>query len=217
MEPEEPSLIRVLIVDDHAIVREGIKRLLETTPDIRIVGEASTGEELLARALEDAFDVALLDLQMPGIGGIEALREIVRINRRVGILVFSMHAEQVYAVRALREGAAGYLSKSAPPNRVLDAIRTVASGRRFIAPDVAEALAAYVMRDASRPSHESLSQREFEVFLRLAQGRTTTEIAGELALSVKTVSTYRARVLEKLGVRSNAELVRYALEAELIT
>lgn len=210
-------MIRVLIVDDHAIVREGIKRLLESTTDIRIVGEASTGEELLARVLEGSFDVALLDIQMPGIGGIEALREINRINREIAILVFSMHAEEVYAVRALREGAAGYLSKSAPPSRVLDAIRTVAGGRRFIAPDVAEALASYVVRDESRPSHESLSQREFEVFLRIARGRTTTEIANELALSVKTVSTYRTRVLDKLGVRSNAELVRYALESDLIT
>ena len=210
-------MIRVLIVDDHAIVREGIKRLLESRTDIRVVGEASTGEEFLARVLEGLFDVALLDIQMPGIGGIEALREITRMNREIAILVFSMHAEEVYAVRALREGAAGYLSKSAPPSRVLDAIRTVASGRRYIAPDVAEALASYVVRDEKRPSHETLSQREFEVFLRLARGRTTTEIANELALSVKTVSTYRTRVLDKLGVRSNAELVRHALENDLIT
>jgi DNA-binding NarL/FixJ family response regulator len=209
-------MIRVLIVDDHAIVREGIKRLLESTDDILVVGEAATGEELLARVLEGSFDVALLDIQMPGIGGIEALREIGRIDRQIAVLVFSMHAEEVYAVRALREGAAGYLSKSAPPSRVLEAIRTVASGQRFIAPDVAQALASYIVRDSARPSHEALSQREFEVFRRIAAGRTMTEIASELALSVKTVSTYRTRVLEKLAARSNAELVRYALEAGLM-
>jgi DNA-binding NarL/FixJ family response regulator len=189
--------------------------VLEDMPGIEIVGEIATGEEFLARCFEPDFDVILLDLQMPGMGGLEALHEARQITPGLRCIVLTMYDEDAYAVRALREGALGYLTKSASGEELVTAIESVAAGGRYITPSAAQALAHFVL-DADQPSHIALTQREFEVFLRIAQGQTSAGIGKELAISVKSVGATRARVLEKMGMQTNAEIVRYALEHRLL-
>jgi two-component system, NarL family, invasion response regulator UvrY len=209
-------MIRVLIADDHAVVREGVKRIVAAAGDMTVVGEAATGEELLAAVVNTPCDAVLMDLSMPGMNGLEALREIRQRKPGLPVLVLSMYAADQYAVRALMDGAAGYLHKGGPPDEIVAALRTVAAGRRHISPAVAEALAARVDPYADKPRHEQLSNREFQVLCQLARGQSVSSIARELGISVKTVSTFRTRVLEKLGLSQNADLVRYALKHGLV-
>jgi DNA-binding NarL/FixJ family response regulator len=204
-------VIRVLLADDHGVVREGIKRILADAGDVTVVGESATGPELLAQVATRACDVVIMDLSMPGMSGLVLLHEIRASKANLPVVVLSMHSADQYAVRTLRAGASCYLSKSGVSEDLVRALRATAAGRRYVTEEVAQALAAGVDAGLERAPHERLSNREFEVLRRIASGRSVTQIAGDLGLSVKTVSTFRSRVLEKLGLTQNAELVRYAL------
>ncbi len=209
-------MIRLAIADDHAIVRRGMRQVVAEGGDIEVVGEAADYGELTALLRSRECDVLLLDIAMPGKNGIEILKSVRLRHPRLRVLILSMYPEDQYALRALKAGAAGYLTKSSAPEKLLDAIRLVASGRRYITPQFAETLAASVAEPAQRPAHELLSDREFQTLRLIAAGRKLSEVAAELSLSPKTVSVYRARVLEKLKVRTNAELTRYAVENGLV-
>lgn len=209
-------MIRVLIADDHAIVREGLKRIMADTPDIVVAGEASSGAELLRTARTGAWDVVLMDLALPDMSGLELLPELRRECPDLPVLVLSMYPEEQYAVRAVKAGAAGYVHKGNPPDELITALRVVADGKRYISAGTAACLAAHVDTLADKPPHEALSNREYQVLCLLAGGHRVSDIARELALSVKTVSTFRTRILEKLGLRHNAELTRYALQHGLV-
>lgn len=208
--------IRVLVADDHAVVRRGLRQILEAESDIEVVAEATNGAEAVALVRERAVDVALLDITMPGRSGLEVLRELRGVRPEVRVLVLSMHPEERYAVRVLKEGAAGYLTKESAPEELVSAVRKVAAGGRYIGASLAERLAGEISTGSERPAYELLSGREYEIMCRLAAGKTVGQIAAELALGVNTVSTYRARVLQKLGLDNNAELMRYALHHQLI-
>lgn len=206
-------MIRVLIADDHAVVRRGLRQILEEAADIKLVGEASSGREVLRALRENWCDVLLLDISMPEISGLDVLQEIHKMNPRPKTLMLSMYPEKQFAIRALKGGAAGYLTKDSAPDELLTAIREVASGRRYITPQLAEILAdELLMEDSERPLHEFLSNRENQVLHFLVQGKGITEISHELLLSPKTVSTYRTRILEKLHLNNTAEIIRYAIE-----
>ncbi len=209
-------MIRIGIVDDHAIVRAGLRQLLTDEVDFRVTAEASNGREALEIARGDEVDVLLMDLSMPDQGGVDALAAIRARRPDLPVLILSGFPEAHYATTLLRQGAAGYLNKECDPADIATAIRTVARGRRYITPAVAELLAAGLAGDVERAPHESLSERELQVFLRLAGGETVGHIGEAMHLSVKTISTYRSRVLEKLGVSSNSELTYYALKNGLI-
>lgn len=209
-------MIRILIADDHPVVRAGIRQLVSEERDIAVVAEVSSGPEALDRLSQRDVDVVLLDISMPGIDGIETLKRIVAEYPAVYVLVLSMYAEAQYARPVLKAGAAGYLTKQAAPELLVNAIRTVARGRRFVSPALAELIAGEIARGDERPPHARFSSREHQIFLRLASGDSVSQIAGLLGLSVKTVSTYRARVLEKTGLTRNAELTLYALQHGLI-
>jgi DNA-binding NarL/FixJ family response regulator len=209
-------VIRVLIADDHAIVREGLRRIVSETPDIAVTGEASSGEEMLDLVRTQSGDVALLDLAMPGRGGIDTLRQLKKEKPELPVLILSIYPEDQYAVRALREGASGYLTKEAAPDELVVAIRKAAQGRKYVSATLAERLALDLEANAEELPHEALSNREYQVMLMLSSGRTVREIADELALSVKTISTNRARLLKKMGMRTNAELTYYAVKQGLV-
>ena len=208
-------MIRIAIVDDHAIVREGLRRFFADEVDLRVVGDAANGREALELLRSTEVDVMLLDLSMPDQGGVDALRAIKARAPDLPVLILSGFAAQHYATALLRPGAAGYLNKDCDPEEIARAIRTVALGRRYITPAVAELLAEQLDAPAKAP-HEQLSERELQVFLRLAAGETVGHIAEQMSLSVKTVSTYRSRVLEKMGLASNSDLTYYALKNGLI-
>lgn len=207
-------MIRVLLADDHTLVREGLRRLLAAEPDIAIAAEAADGDAALAAARARELDVAIVDLSMPGVSGLELVRRLKAAKPALRVLVVSMHGERQYAARALRAGASGYLTKEAAPEQLVRAIRRVATGGVHIPEGAAAALLDQTA--ASERPHERLSQREFEVFRRLVAGQSPGEVARALHLSVKTVSTHKARILEKMGMRSTAELVRYAVEHRLV-
>jgi two-component system invasion response regulator UvrY len=204
--------IRVFVADDHRIVREGLRRILTENDDIEVVGEAATVPELFDRLDEAHTDIVLLDISMPGPGMLEALRFLR--GRGVRTLVLSMYPESQFGPRAIKAGAAGYLSKEQTPDELIGALRKVHAGRTYVSPVLAEELASRLGQEAV-PAHERLSEREFQVLLMLGSGKTGSEISRELSLSPKTVSTYRARVLQKLGLHTTADLVRYVLENEL--
>lgn len=208
-------MIRIAIVDDHAIVREGLRRFFADEVDLRVVGDAANGREALELLRSTEVDVMLLDLSMPDQGGVDALRAIKARAPDLPVLILSGFSAQHYATALLRQGAAGYLNKDCDPEEIARAIRTVALGRRYITPAVAELLAEQLDAPAKAP-HEQLSERELQVFLRLAAGETVGHIAEQMSLSVKTVSTYRSRVLEKMGLASNSDLTYYALKNGLI-
>lgn len=208
-------MIRVLIADDHSIFRIGLKRTLESAPDMVVAGEAATGEETLVKARQSNPNVVLLDVSMPGRGGVETAQELKRVNPRVRVLMLTMHPEDQYAVLCLKLGADGYITKDVPPEVLLEAVRKVASGRKYVSSNLAERLATDLSGTGDRPAHELLSSREFEVMRKIAAGRTTGEIAAELHLSVKTVSTYRSRVLQKMNLKTNADIMHYAFRAGL--
>jgi two-component system invasion response regulator UvrY len=209
-------MIRVLVADDHPLIRSGLKQILSREPDVAILGEAEDSEQVLERIEEQAWDVVLLDITMPGRGGLDALREIRRRQPTLPVLVLSMHAEEQFAVRAIKAGASGYLSKTDPPAEIVQAIRKVASGKKYVSASLAQTLANALESASDRPPHEALSDREFQVMCKMASGKTVSQIAVEISLSVKTVSTYRARVLEKMNMRTNAELTRYAIQNGLV-
>jgi len=205
-------VIRVLLVDDHSIVRDGLKRILAATTDLQVAGEAASGEAALALVKANDYDVAMIDMSMPGLSGIDLIKRLKLEKPKLRILVLSMHGEQQYAARALKAGAAGYLNKDSAAELMLGALRKIAGGGVHIG----EAAAASLLQAREGLPHEALSDREFEVLRLLVEGLGPTEIGERLHLSVKTVSTHKTRILEKLNVKSTAELVRYALENRLV-
>lgn len=210
------DMIRVVLADDHALMREGLKHILEKATDIRICGEATNGFETLQLVRNEAFDVLVMDLSMPGRSGMELIRQIKDEAPKLTILVLTMHEEDEYAARALRAGALGYMTKEGAGTQLVNAIRRVAGGRPYISMDVAEQLAIGAMPTHDKLPHKALSDREFEVFNLLVNGKSVTEIAEMLHLSVKTISTHKTRILQKMQSASLAELVRYAVAHELL-
>jgi DNA-binding NarL/FixJ family response regulator len=209
-------MIRVLIADDHTILREGLKQLLMAAGDLEVVGEARDGHEVLHQVRTLDFAVLLLDMSMPGRSGVELIKQVKAEKPRLRVLVLSMHQEHQYAVRAIRAGASGYLTKESAATLLVTAIRKVASGGAFISAEVAEQLALDAMPHSDGPPHAQLSDREYQVFHLLASGLSVTDIATQLNLSGKTVSTHKARLMEKLNVNNPAELIHYALRHRLI-
>ncbi len=209
-------MTRILIADDHAIVRDGLRRILESAAGLAVAGEAVNGDEVMARVRAGGFDLLLLDMSMPGKSGIELIKWVKATRPELALLVLSMHQEDQYAVRAIRAGAAGYVTKEAASAQLVTAIRKVADGGLYISPGVAEQLALTLRPHAADLPHQSLSDREYEVFGLLVEGASVSDIAARLHLSGKTVSTHKARILEKMGMTSVADLVRYAMEHKLI-
>lgn len=209
-------MIRVLVAEDHTIVREGIKQLIGMARDLCVVGEAGNGQQLLDILRQTPCEVVLLDLSMPGVNGLEAIPRIRALTQPPAVLVLSMHDEVQMAARALKIGAAGYATKDSDPALLLTAIRKVAGGGRYIDPALADRMVFEVGLTDSRPPHAQLSEREFSVFERLVRGANVNEIAQQLAVSNKTVSTHKARLMQKLDVHSVADLVRYAMEHKLV-
>jgi DNA-binding NarL/FixJ family response regulator len=209
--------IRVLIVDDHAILRAGVREMLAEEPDLQVVAEAGSAEDA-SQQLRDGLeiDVIVLDITLPGQSGIDLLKQLKRERPELAILVLSMHPERSFAVRLMRAGANGYVPKMIVPEELVKAVRAVGTGRRYITPLVAELLASECAADEEGPLHNRLSERELQVFTRIARGVSPAMMANELGLSVKTVSTYRARILEKMGMRSNAEIAAYAVRNQLV-
>ena len=209
-------MIRIVLADDHTIVREGLKQLLSAASDLSVVGEAQNGHEVLERVRSLDFEVLLLDMSMPGRSGIELIKQVHAEKPALRVLVLSMHQEQQYAVRAIRAGAAGYLTKDSASAQLVSAIRKVAGGGAFITDAVAQQLAFGAMPSAEALPHQALSDREFQVFRELAAGKAVSDIAAELHLSVKTVSTHKARIMEKMSLANPAELIRYAIHHRLV-
>lgn len=209
-------MIRLLIADDHPIVREGLKRIIAECPDMTVTAEAGDSTEVLEYSKTYPTDVILLDVSMPGIGFLETLHRLKINQPDVQVLVLSMHPEDHYALRALKAGAAGYLTKDHTPDELADAIRHVYQRRKYVTPSLAEKLATKLASDSTQSPHEILSDREYDVLCRLATGDAISDIASALLLSPKTVSTYRARILEKMRLANNADLVRYALDHALV-
>jgi DNA-binding NarL/FixJ family response regulator len=208
-------MIRIVIADDHTIVREGLKQLLATEPDLQVVGEARDGNEAIQLARDTPFDVLLIDISMPGRNGLEVIRQIKAEKPKLRIMVLSMHEEHQYAVRAIRSGASGYLTKDSASTQLITALRKVAAGGAYITAEVAEQLALGAMPHAEQALHTTLSDREFQVLRMLVAGHTVSDVAAKVNLSVKTISTHKARLMQKLGVSSNTELLRYAIQHRL--
>ena len=209
-------MIRVLIVDDHAVVRRGLAQIINDEKDMVLALEAGDAAQARGLAASEDIDVAVIDITMPGASGIELLKELRAKSPDLPVLVLSIHPEEQYALRCLRAGASGYLTKDAAPDKLVEAIRTVTGGHKFITPGVAERLAMEVEATRGAEPHERLSDREFEVAELIVSGMSGMEIAEKLNLSVKTVSTYRTRILEKMGMHSNAEITRYMIERNLL-
>jgi DNA-binding NarL/FixJ family response regulator len=209
-------MVKVLIADDHSIVREGLKQVLVDIPDMVVADEASNGEEALSKALKNDYDVVVLDISMPGRGGLDALKQLKSHRHKLPVLILSMYPEDQYALRVLKAGAAGYLNKESAPDELINAIKKVSTGMKYVPPHLAEEIAVALEYDAERPIQETLSDREFQVLCMIASGMSVKEIGDELSLSVKTISTYRAHILEKMRMKSNAELTRYAIKNQLV-
>ena len=209
-------MIRILVADDHAIVRQGLKQIVADTPDLVVTGEAERGREVLEKVSKDDYDVVLLDITMPDKTGLEVLEELKRIKPDLPVLILSMHPEDQYAIRAIRAGASGYVTKAGVPDELVTAIRKVSIGGKYISPSLAEKLAVYLETGAEKPLHQVLSDREYRVMCLIASGKTVKEIAEELFLSVKTVSTYRSRVLQKMKMKNNAQLTHYCVQNQLV-
>ena len=206
---------RILIVDDHAVVREGLKQFLADTLDLEIAGEAKDGRQALALVREQSWDLVLLDISMPDRNGLEVLKEIKRESPDLPVLIFSMFSEDEYALTSLETGASGFLTKESAPDQIIGAIRRVTQGGKYVSSDLGEKLLSQSRSPREPRMHELLSKREFEILLSISRGVSLTRIGERLHLSVKTVSTYRARIVEKLGLRTNAELTRYVVEHRL--
>jgi two-component system invasion response regulator UvrY len=210
-------MINILVADDHAIVREGLKQILAETSDLHVAGEAANGQDVFEKIWKNEYDVVMLDISMPGRSGLEVLKQIRDIRPELPVLVLSIHPESQYAVRALKAGAAGYLTKESAPDELISAIRKVSQGGKYISPSLAEKIAADLETGIFQVPHESLSDREYQVMCMIASGKTVKQIGEELCLSVKTVSTYRSRILEKMKMKNNAELTYYAIKHELVS
>ena len=209
-------MIRLVLADDHAILREGLKQILLTQRDIEIVAEAQDGHEVLKRVRELDFDLLVLDMSMPGKSGVELIKQVKAERPKLRILVLTMHEEHQYAVRAIRAGASGYLTKESASAQLVSALRKVAAGGAYISAEVAEQLALNAMPGAKGAPHEALSDREFQVFRLIAEGKSVSDIAERLNLSVKTVSTHKANLMQKMGVATTGEIIRYALAHKLV-
>jgi two-component system invasion response regulator UvrY len=209
-------MINVLIADDHAIVRQGLKQIVSETADIQLAGEAADGPETLRLVRGKDCDVLVLDINMPGISGLDILRVLQQERPDLSVLVLSIHAEDQYAVRCLKAGAAGYLTKESAPEELVKAIRHVVAGGKYVSRNLAESLAMHLNETSDQPRHETLSDREFQVLQLMGAGKSLTEIADTLSLSVKTISTYRARMLQKLALKSSAEIIQYAIQNRLV-
>ncbi len=209
-------MTRILLADDHQVVRQGLKQILQQSIADAVFAETADGDETLAQALAADHDILVLDIGMPGKGGIEVLKELRQARPKLPVLVLSMYSEEQFAVRALRAGAAGYLTKKAAPAELVAAVVKVLAGGKYVSPALAERLAGEIGLTSGLAPHELLSNREFEVFRLLATGKTVTAIAEELRLSVPTVSTYRSRILEKMGMADNSDIVRYAMSSRIL-
>jgi DNA-binding NarL/FixJ family response regulator len=209
-------MFRVLIADDHPIVRRGLKQILEDSGSIRSIDEAGSGQEVLDKISRAAFDIVLLDISMPGINGLETLEIAKKLKPLLPVLILSMYPEEEYAIRALKAGASGYLTKKSAPEELITAIRKISRGERYISPSLADLLAVSVVDDTERPLHESLSNREMQVLRMIVTGKSIKEIAGEMSRSPKTISTFRSRILQKLKMTSNAQLIQYAMKNKLV-
>jgi DNA-binding NarL/FixJ family response regulator len=212
----EQAVIKILIADDHAIVREGLKQIVAEQSDMIVAGEAHNAQGVLDLLQKQEWDVVVLDINMPGRSGLDVLKEIKQQHPKLPVLVLSVHPEDQYGLRVLKAGAAGFMNKESAPAELVSAIRKVYRGGKYVSASLAERLAFHLEEDIDRPLHEALSDREFQVMCLIASGKTTTEIAQKLNLSVKTISTYRARILEKMKMKSNAELTHYAIQYGLV-
>jgi len=213
--PATRGTMKVLIADDHAVVRRGLKEILADEYETLLVGEAQNGEDALRLVREQDWEIVVLDISMPGKNGLEVLKELRQVRPITPVLILTNHAEELYAVRALRAGAAGYMTKESAPEHLIEAVRKVVRGGRYITPGLAELLAQTIGGDVDKLPHESLSDRELQVLLMIASGKTVGQVADMLSLSVPTISTYRARILEKMGMKTNAELTHYAISSNL--
>lgn len=209
-------MLNILIADDHPVFRLGLKQIIQEAPDLFVSAEATNGREALLKARTGRYDVIVLDISMPIENGIDVLSELRAEMPTLPVLILSMHPEEQYAVRALRAGASGYLTKESAPEELVAAIRKVSAGGKYVSASLAEHLAAIVQTEGELLPHETLSRREYQVLCMIASGKTVTETAEELSLSAKTVSTYRARILEKMKMKNNAELIRYATMNQLV-
>lgn len=209
-------MIRILIADDHAVVRQGLKQIITDEADMQVVGEAENSAQVLQFVAADKINVVILDITMPGKSGLDLLPEIKSLRPMIQVLILSMHAEEQFAVRALKSGASGYITKQSAPTELVRAIRKVQSGGKYISQSIAEQLAFFVSDDSNKPLHERLSDREFQVMRMIAEGQRLCEIADELVISEKTVGTYRGRILEKMNMTRNAELIRYVVQNKLV-
>jgi two-component system invasion response regulator UvrY len=209
-------VIKVLVADDHGIVRRGLRQILTESPDVMVGGEAATADEVMRYVLGEPWSVILLDLKLPGSSGLELLMRIRRERPQFAVLILTMYPEDQYAVRALKAGAAGFLTKETAPDKLVDAVRKVAAGGRYVSAELAETLASLLAGEGNGAPHERLSDREFEVLKMLASGKTVSQVAEILSLSVKTVSTHRTRLLKKMSMTTNAELTHYALRNGLV-
>jgi DNA-binding NarL/FixJ family response regulator len=212
-------MINIIITDDHAVVRKGLKQIIEETPGFVVADEASSGNELLEKVRKNKYDVVILDISMPGKDGLDTLKELKQIAPDLPVLVFTIYPEEQYAVRLLKAGASGYINKESKPEELIEAIERVIRGRKYISSHLAELLANNLDSTSGSgqvPLHETLSDREFQVMCMIASGKTPTQIANELSLSINTISTYRIRILEKMKMRSNAEITHYAIKNRLV-
>jgi two-component system invasion response regulator UvrY len=205
-------MIKILVADDHPIVRQGLKQILSEYPDMTVADEAGTGKDVLVKVGKKDFDIVLLDISMPGRNGLDILKELKAKKPKLPVLVLSIYPEDQYAVRVLKLGAAGYLTKESVPEELVAAIRKVARGRKYVSSSLAEKLATDLAINAEKSPHETLSDREYQVMSMIASGKRLKEVAEELSLSIKTISTYRSRIMEKMNMKNNAELIRYALQ-----
>ncbi len=209
-------MVRVLIADDHKMFREGLKQILVEAPDIIVADEAGSGQEVLDKVYKNDFDLLLLDISMPGLSGLDVLKDLKANKSRLSILILSMYPEEQYALRVIKYGASGYITKSSASDELIQAIRKISKGGTYISSSIAERLLFSIKDTSERLPHETLSNREYQILHMIALGKTTSQIADELCLSVKTISTYRARILEKMNMKTNAELIHYALKHNLI-
>ncbi|WP_297323838.1 response regulator transcription factor [Nitrosomonas sp.] len=209
-------MIKVLIADDHALFRDGLRRIFSETEDIEVVAEAVDGKDILKKARECEWDIILLDINLPDINGLDILKRILSVNTAARILVLSMYPEEEYAIRAIRSGASGYLTKDSPTDQLINVIRRLAKGGKYVNPELAEKLLFNPVLDSAALTHTTFSDRELHVFKMIVSGESLTAIANKLSLSVKTVSTYRSRILEKMNMKNNAQLVRYAIQHRLV-
>jgi len=206
----------ILVADDHPVVRRGLRQILSVTPDMVIAGEAGSGQEVLGKIRKNHYDVVLLDIALPDMSGLEVLKQLKSVRPELNVLVLSIHPEEQYALRVLRAGACGYLTKDIAPEELIIAIRKASLGKKYVSPSLAEKLAADLGAEVGKLPHQTLSDREYQVMCMIASGKAVKEIAAQMFLSPKTISTYRSRILEKMNLKSNVELIHYAIHNQLV-